>query len=187
MVVVLTLFHDYTDPASAVAALRLQRLADEGLAVAFEGFDAVGIDATVPPTPDVLARVADLRPAAAQLGLVLRRPRALPPTSPAHLVGEVAERRGLGASWRQTCYRAVWERCADLGDRHVLANLATRAGLEGTEVEDALDDRALLASVRRRMASRRRLGVGGVPIILAGGTLVPGLLDEPDLRTLAVL
>jgi 2-hydroxychromene-2-carboxylate isomerase len=184
--VVLTLFHDFTDPASAVAVLRLQRLADEGLAVIFEGFEA-GVDAPLPPTLDVLAGVADLAPAAAELGLVLRRPRVLPPTGGAHVVGQLAERRGLGASWRQVCYRAVWERGADVGDRQVLWNLAGRAGLNAAEVATALDDRALLASVRRRMASRRRLGVGGVPVILAGGTLVPGLLGEVDLRTLAGL
>lgn len=187
MDVVLTLFHDYTDPASAVAVLRLQRLADEGLAVVFEGFEAVGVDASLPPTLDILAGVADLAQAAAELGLVLRRPRVLPPTGRAHVVGQLAERRGLGASWRQACYRAVWERGADIGDRQVLWNLAGRAGLEAAGVGAALDDRALLASVRRRMGSRRRLGVGGVPVILAGGTLVPGLLGEEDLRTLAGL
>jgi len=46
----LTLFHDYTSPGSAVAVLRLQRLADEGLAVAFEGFEAIGLDTTLPVT-----------------------------------------------------------------------------------------------------------------------------------------
>lgn len=187
MGLVLTLFHDYTDPASAVAALRLQRLVDEGLAAGFEGFEAVGVDTALPPTLDVLAGVARLGPAAAQLGLTLRRPRALPPTGLAHLVGELAERRELGASWRETCYRAVWERGADIGDRQVLWNLAGRAGLEATEVAAALEDPALRASVRRRMASRRRLGVGGVPVLLAAGTLVPGLLDDGDLRALAVL
>jgi hypothetical protein len=48
-------------------------------------------------------------------------------------------------------------------------------------------DRARIAAVRRRSAARRADGVGGVPTILTQRTLVPGLLDEADLRALAGL
>src|SRR5690606_12298083 len=112
----LTLFHDYTSPASAVAVRRLQRLADEGLPVEFEGFEAIGVDATLPVTVDVVAALDDLAAVAAAEGVTLRRPRALPPTGLAHLVGDTAERVGLGASWRQVCYRAFWQDGADLAD-----------------------------------------------------------------------
>jgi hypothetical protein len=46
----LVLFHDYTSAASAVAVARVQRLADEGLAVAFQGFEAVGGGRELAPT-----------------------------------------------------------------------------------------------------------------------------------------
>jgi predicted DsbA family dithiol-disulfide isomerase len=183
----LTLFHDYTSPASAVAVLRLQRLADEGLPVAFAGFEAIGVDAHLPVTLDVLAALEDLSGAAAAEGLALHRPPALPPTAPAHLVGGLAEAVGLGASWRDVCYRALWEQGSDIADARVLTRLAGVAGLDPDTVRAALTAPGGVATVRRRMAAHRGDGVGGVPTLLAQRTLVPGLLDEGDLRTLAVL
>lgn len=183
----LTLFHDYTSPASAVAVARVQRLADEGLAVSFEGFEAVGVDVTLPVTVEVLAALDELGDAAAAEGLVLRRPPGLPPTALAHVTGTIAEERGLGASWRDTCYRAFWGRGAAIGERDVLLELAAEAGLDTDAVATALDDRLFIASVRRRVGGHRRNGVGGVPTILASRTLVPGLLPADELRTLAAL
>lgn len=199
----LTLFHDYTSPGSAVAVQRLQRLADEGLPVGFEGFDAVGVDVAIPATSETLAAVDDLLEAAGMVGLDLRRPYLVPPTGRAHALGLLAERGGLGASWRDVCYRAYWTDGADLADRAVLAALADAAGLSADAAGAALSDAAAVAEVRRRTTRHRREGVGGIPTILAqfgsggpplaggglgyAGTLVPGLLAEDDLRALAEL
>lgn len=187
MTAVLTLFHDYTSPASAVAVARAQRLTDEGLAIAFEGFEAIGVDVAVPVPVAVLADLDGLAAAAAAEGVTLRRPTELPPTGRAHVLGAVAEEAGMGASWRQTCYLAYWTSGADLGDPTLLEALAAKAGLPQGAVKAALADRGRLAATRRRMAAHRREGVGGVPTILAQRTLVPGLLPEADLRMLAAL
>lgn len=183
----LTLFHDYTSPGSALAVARAQRLADEGLPVEFEGFESIGVDSALPVTVDVDAALADLAGAAAAEGMVLRRPPSLPPTAAAHLVGERAEAEGLGRSWRQVCYRAFWQDGADLADRDVLIGLAGTAGLDAGRVGRVLEQPGALATLRRRMGVRRRQGVGGVPTILAQRTLVPGLLADDDLRALAAL
>lgn len=181
------LFHDYTSPASAVAVLRVQRLADEGLAVAFEGIEAIGVDMPLPVTLDVLEELPRLQAPAHELGLTLARPRVLPPTAAAHVLGTWAERSGLGASWRETCYRAFWEYGADLAAHDVLLDLAERAGLDVAEAAGVLTDRARFRELRMRTASRRSEGVGGVPTIKAHQTLVPGLMGEEDLRALASL
>jgi predicted DsbA family dithiol-disulfide isomerase len=183
----LVLFHDYTSPGSAVAVLRVQRLADEGLPVTFQGFEAIGLDATLPLTLDVAAAVDDLAETAVAEGITLCRPPDLPPTALAHVVGTVAEQAGRGGSWRETCYRAFWSEGAAIGDRDVLLGLAERAGLDTEAVRPALEDRLLLITLRRRMANDRRNGVGGVPTILTNRTLVPGLLSLDDLRALAAL
>jgi predicted DsbA family dithiol-disulfide isomerase len=183
----LTLFHDFTSAASAVAVARVQRLADEGSTMEFAGFEAVGIDAVLPPTLDVLAAVDRLAAEAKCEGVILRRPTALPPTALAHVVATVAETAGLAASWRQLCYLAFWRDGSDISDRQVLSALARRAGLPSDDVTAALSDRLLLAAIRRRTAAHRRNGIGGVPTILAQRTLVPGLLPEADLRALAGL
>lgn len=181
----LTLFHDYTDPRSAVAVARLQRLADEGVDVAFEPFELALADIVRPVDLDVLAAIDELSESAAAEGIELRRPSALPSTARAHLLGTVAESVDLGASWRQTCYAALWRDDADIGDPEVLVHLASRAGLDPEDAARALADPRALAELRRSSAQRRRDGVGGVPTILAQRTLVPGLIDEADLRLLA--
>lgn len=180
----LILFHDFTSPASAVAALRLQRLADEGLPVAFEGFDANSVDGTLPLPVNVTVAIDELMPTAAQEGLLLKRPSALPPTARAHAIGDHADASGLGASWRHVCYHAFWEEHADIGNPAVLIGLAERAGLDRGETMAVLSDPAAVVMVRRRSGARRREGVGGVPTILAHHTLVAGLLPEEDLRGL---
>jgi predicted DsbA family dithiol-disulfide isomerase len=184
---VLTLFHDYTSPASAVAVARLQRLADEGLPVEMVGLDAIGVDLALPVTLDVKAAVVDLAAPAQVEGIVLAEPALLPPTVAAHVVEAEAERAGLGASWRQVCYRALWEHGADLADERVLVVLGIQAGMERSVVEAALADRPRRSAFRRHSAARRADGVGGVPTLLAQRTLVPGLLAVSDLRALAAL
>lgn len=184
---VLILHHDPPSPASAVAVLRLQRLADEGLRVAFEGIDVLGIDAAIPVTLDVLAELEAWRDRAADLGLELRRPSRRPPTARVHLVGTLAESRGLGAAWRLTTYRAYWEDDADLGDPAVLTELATGIGLERPAVTETLADRGRLARLRQRMQLRRSEGIGGVPILEFNGTYVPATMPDHDLRQLAEL
>lgn len=180
----LTLFHDYTSPASAIAVARLQRLADESLTVEFVGFEANGVDAVLPPSLDVLAAIDDLAAEAAAEGVELRRPVAIPPTARAHAVGTIAETAGLGASWRSRCYAAFWAGGADINDVATLVSLADAAGLPAEKVQAALADGALLASVRRAAGRHRRNGIGGVPTILAQRTLIPGLLAEKQLRDL---
>lgn len=180
-----TLFHDFTDPASAVAVARLQRLAAQGTPVAFAGFEVVGVDATLPVPVGVLAALGQLAGEASREGLELRRPRAQPPTGRAHVLGAVAERHGLGPGWRAACYRAYWSDRADIASADVLVDLAVSAGMEAGVAAAAATDDAALAAFRREVAAHRRQGIGGVPVLRAHGTLVPGLLPDGDLRALA--
>lgn len=182
----ITLFHDYTSPASAVAVARAHRLQDEGLDIEIVGFEAVGVDLHVPVTLDVLAELDVVAEQAATEGMRLRRPRLLPPTGLAHVI----ERAVSGAAarmWRSAGYRAFWHDGRDLADPDELRAIAEEAGLDGSAIEDRLTDRLALAGVRRATSGHRRDGVGGVPTILAQRTLVPGLLGDDDLRALAAL
>lgn len=183
---VLVLFHDVTDPTSAVAVARCTRLAREGLPIEFEGFEVVGLDLVLPPDIDVLAKLDGLVGPAAAEGVVLRRPRHMPPTGLAQVLLAHAEHTPLAHDVRLAVYRAYWAEGADIADADVLVEVAVGCGLEAADMAALLGDRAALASRRRQMAAHRREGVGGVPVILASRTLVPGLLDEDQLRALAV-
>lgn len=182
---VLTLFHDVTSPASAVAVIRMSRLAAEGVPITFEGFEAVGLDLSLPPDLDTLAMVDRLHEEAEAEGIVLRRPRVMPPTGLAHVLMTYAETQPSGPQVREALYRAYWEDGVDVADPSALRRVAMGAGLEDGEVERLLADRVALASRRRQMAAHRREGVGGVPVILASRTLIPGLLSRHDILALA--
>lgn len=181
----LTLFHDPTDPAAAVAVLRATRLAREGVPITFEGFEAVGVDTALPPDLGMLALVDRMAEEARAEGLELRRPRQVPPTGLAHVLLAHAEAGPHAHDLRVAVYRAFWEDGADLADAAVLQGIATGVGMPAEATAALLADRVALASRRRLMGTHRRDGVGGVPVILASRTLVPGLLGEQELRDLA--
>lgn len=181
----LVLFHDVTDPASAVAVARFTRLAREGLPIEFEGFDAVGLDMALPPDIEVLSRLQALEGPAASEGVVLRRPSVSPPTGLAHVLLAAAEGTDCAHDVRTALYRAHWEDGTDIADPAVLLAVGTVNGMDGDALGALLADRVALASRRRQMAAHRREGVGGVPVVLASRTLLPGLLEESQIRDLA--
>ena len=185
LAVVLTLTHDVTSPASAIAVARLDRLAAAGLPVRFRGIDVLGVDATLPVTLDVLAELERVAERAAALGVELRRPTRRPSTARVHLVADLAGAVGLGAAWRAATYRAYWRDDADLADPDVVATLADDVGLDADAVTATLADDAAVAAVRRRTTSARSEGIGGVPVLVAHGTLVSADLDDAALWELA--
>jgi predicted DsbA family dithiol-disulfide isomerase len=178
---VLILHHDVTVPRSALAVLRLQRIADLGHPVSFRGLDVLGLAVSLPVTLDQLAELEQVADAAAELGLVMRRPSLRPPTLDAHLVGEHAERSGLGAAWRLTCLAAYWTDGADISDKEVLVACAERAGLEAAPVRAVLADKRARDELRAAMLARRALGVGGAPVLEVGGTLLSADVDDATL------
>ena len=205
----ITLFHDVTSPASAVAVARADRLARDGVAIECVGFEAIGVDVDLPVTIDVLAELDVVADAAAAEGVVLHAPTRLPPTGLVHVVsarleavgaeagdegpsatalaGDHADPSGAAVAWRGATYAAFWRDGADVGDPGALTALAGDAGLDADAAAALLADRLALAALRRATTERRRDGVGGVPTLLAQRTLVPGLLDDDTLRSLAAL
>lgn len=182
---VLILHHDPTSPAAAVATLRLQRIADEGGDVGFQGLDTLGLEITIPATLDQLAELERVGDQLRELGLVVRWPARRPPTLGVHLVGELAETLGSGAAWRTAVLAAYWQAGADLGDDALLVELAAGAGLDGLAVAALLADRTARIQLRRRMAATRQRGIGGVPVLELQGALFSADLPDADLRQLA--
>ena len=181
----LILHHDITSPRSALAVLRVQRLADSGLAVAFRGLDALGVAVALPVTLDQLAELEQVAGRAAGFGLEMRRPTLRPPTLDAHLVGEQAERAGLGAAWRLACLRAYWTDGADVADHSVLRGIAALVGLDADRVAAVLADTTARNELRATMLARRAVGIGGVPVLEVDGTLLPADVDDATLEELA--
>jgi 2-hydroxychromene-2-carboxylate isomerase len=184
---VLVLHFDFVSAASAVAVLRLQRVADRGGDVVFSGLDVLGVDTALPVTLDQLADLERWGPRAAALGLVLRRPTRRPPTLAAHLVGELAVSHGLGAAWRVAVLEAYWSRGLAIGETDVLVELAMGVGLEPAAVTARLQDPKHRVDLRRAMTTQRGRGIGDVPVLEVDGTFVPADLADEDLDVLAGL
>lgn len=181
----LILHHDVTSPRAALAVLRVQRIADSGLPVAFRGIDASGVAVALPVTLDQLAELEQVAARAAAIGLVMRRPTLRPPTLDAHLVGELAERRGLGAAWRLACLRAYWTDGDDVADHATLISIGAGIGLQRDDVVAVLADVEARNALRAAMLARRALGIGGVPVLEVDGTLLPADVDDATLEELA--
>ncbi len=180
----LTLHHDVTAPRSALAVMRLQRIADLGHPVVFRGIDVLGLAVALPVTLDQLADLEQVAEQAAALGLVMRRPALRPPTLDAHLVGEHAERAGLGAAWRTACLRAYWTDGADVSSHGVLVALAARVGLDADAVTAVLAESSARNELRASMLALRALGIGGAPVLEVDGTLLSADVDDATLLEL---
>ena len=181
----LILHHDVTSPGAALAVLRVQRIADAGLPVAFRGIDTLGVAVALPVTLDQLSELERFADRAAGLGLEMRRPLLRPPTLDAHLVAELAERSGLGAAWRIACLRAYWTDGLDISDHGTLVALGRTVGLVADEVQSLLSDVPARNELRATMLARRALGIGGVPVLEVDGTLLPADVDDATLEELA--
>lgn len=181
----LILHHDVTSPAAAVAVLRLQRIADEGGQVGFQGIDVLGLETALPITLDQLAELRRETARLRGLGLEVRRPSRRPPTLGAHLIAEHADVAGRGAAWRSATLAAYWERDVDLGDDAVLVDLAADVGLDAGRIAALLADRTARIALRRRMLATRQRGIGGVPVLEYQGAFVSADLTDEDLRELA--
>jgi predicted DsbA family dithiol-disulfide isomerase len=103
---------------------------------------------------------------------------ALPSTSEAHRLVQLAVNEGRHANVAAAIFRAYFERGADIGDVHVLAGLGADAGLSDKTIQafrDTRDGDGVLAGSEERL---RGFGVRTVPNLLFGGrVLVPGTVN----------
>jgi len=103
---------------------------------------------------------------------------ALPSTSEAHRLVQLAVGEGRHANVAAGIFRAYFERGADIGDLGVLADVGQEAGLSAKTLqafrETREGDAALVGSEERL----RGFGVRNVPNLLFGGrVLVPGTVN----------
>jgi predicted DsbA family dithiol-disulfide isomerase len=132
--------------------------------------------------------------AAAGLEFRLDRQRRTPNTVDAHRL--IRRAGGIGGEARQDAvverlFRAYFQDGHDIGDRAVLAELASEAGLEDAASFLASDEGA--AEVRAEDSAFRRLGISGVPSfalaghILFSGAVPPERMAEAFRRALDIL
>jgi predicted DsbA family dithiol-disulfide isomerase len=103
---------------------------------------------------------------------------ALPSTSEAHRLVQLAEKDGRHANVAAAIFRAYFERGADIGDVNVLVQVGVEAGVDEQTLRtfrETRDGDNLLKGSEERM---RGFGVRSVPNLLFGGrVLVPGTVN----------
>lgn len=103
---------------------------------------------------------------------------ALPSTSEAHRLVQLAVNEGRHANVAAAIFRAYFERGADIADANVLAGLGMEAGLSDKAIQafrETRDGEGTLAGSEERL---RGFGVRTVPNLLFGGrVLVPGTVN----------
>lgn len=103
---------------------------------------------------------------------------ALPSTSEAHRLVQLAANDGRHANVAAAIFRAYFENGADIGDPEVLERIGTEAGLDERTLKTFRETRegdSLLAGSEERL---RGFGVRSVPNLLFGGrVLVPGTVN----------
>ncbi len=176
----------------------LQQLPDSNIEVRWHPYQ---LDPTIPPEGIARrvylerkfgARVAEIytRVAAAgrQAGLdfAFDRIERSPNTLDAHRLIRWSQSVGKQDAVVERLFRAFFIEGRDIGDRAVLVDAASEAGMEADVVERLLAGDADKDAVREEIASAQRLGVTGVPFfIFAGRFGMPGA-QPPDVLASAI-
>jgi len=87
-------------------------------------------------------------------------------TFDAHQVIHLAGERGVQDPVKERLLRGYFSEGAAVGDRRVLTQLGSEAGLDAAEVQAALEDQRYAAAVREDEAEASRLGISAVPFFV---------------------
>ena len=84
----------------------------------------------------------------------------------------------------EAVFAALWEDGRDVGDRDVLADVATDVGLDGEAIRDVVDDEDWRDRLRDEFADARESGVMGVPTFVYDGHGARGAVPPSQLERL---
>ena len=111
---------------------------------------------------------AQVRAAGAEDGLDFHHQRIekTPNTLLSHVLVRSAGETDIQSDIVEALFRAYFVDGKDVGDRAVLAAIASEAGLDQATIEQALDNEELRADVKAEARAFAQSGIGGVPTIL---------------------
>ncbi|MSR35648.1 MAG: DsbA family oxidoreductase [Gemmatimonadetes bacterium] len=166
----LRFFYDYVDPGSYLIERMLGELAERsGLEM-----ERLPFETTPPPAPLVDPRGEawrrsweEARPAAAEAGITLAQPRLIPWTRKAHELALHAREHGRFEDVHRALFHTFLVDGKDLGRVDVLLEVATAHGLDLTATKAVLDVDRHTEGVATARVDAERLGVLGVPTLLA--------------------
>lgn len=177
-------FFDYVDPASFLIERHLTALDDEVPV----GVDRVPFELCPPPkdlidpaTAPWRARWQQARTEVESAGISLATPRFVPWTRKAHEFALLAREEQRFDSVHRALFEAFHIEGRDLGRVDVLLQIAVHHGMDLTRTKVVLDADRFAHAVEQTRAESERLGVPGVPALLAGHRWLVGLQDSDTL------
>jgi len=103
-----------------------------------------------------------------------------PNTFDAHRLTWFAARKGLEEAVVDGLFRAFFTQARDIGDRDVLADVGTEAGMDRAEVLRFLESDEGTKEVRAVERTARELGVDAVPTFIVGGKFAIQGAQSPE-------
>lgn len=177
-------FFDYVDPASFLIEQHLTALDDEVPV----GVDRVPFE-LCPPPQDLIdpaaapwrARWQEARAEVVAGGISLAAPRFVPWTRKAHEFALLAREQQRFDPVHRALFKAFHLEGRDLGRVDVLLQIAVHHGMDLTHTKVVLDADRYTLAVEQTRAEAERLGIPGVPALLAGHRWLVGLQDSETL------
>lgn len=126
---------------------------------------------------------ADLPGEARAIGLPLEPPAFVPRSRKAHELALYARDQGCFLPVHEEIFRVLWGEGRDIGRVDVLVELAASAGLEASEAKVVLDVDKYGPVVDAERRRAERLGVEGVPTLLAGARRLEGFHRVEEILT----
>ena len=177
----LIIFADYVCPFCRLADTAAARLREEGR-VAVDGA-AFELYPTGTPVPDSdAAWPHSVERLAAELGVPIKRPAAMPRTRKAHEAAAYARSEGKHADMHAAIYAAYWQDGRDIGRIDVLVDIGRESGLDPTRLKVALDIDQWTEVVEQDEIRAARLGLSSVPAYVLTGVSDTGTPVAADIR-----
>ena len=177
-------FFDYVDPVSFLIERRLAALENEVPV----GVDRAPFELCPPPQNLIDPAAASwrtrwhaVRAEAEAVRVSLAVPRFVPWTRKAHEFALLAREQERFDPVHRALFEAFHLEGRDLGRVDVLLQIAVHYGMDLTRTKVALDVDRYTPAVERTRAEAERLGIPGVPALLAGRRWLVGIQDSDTL------
>lgn len=184
---VISIFLDVTSLPSLVAAWRLSQV-EERLQywLNWVVVDPIGIQTDQPVDLRARAAIAALTPEVQRHGLTIVIPAWRPAPRYAHAAVDWAFDRShvYGRTTFMALAKGYWQGTVDIRDPEAVTACVRAAGIATRGLDTYLTARTTLADQAQRLVQTRAAHIGDVPVLKAGPTLLPGLLDVEAYETI---
>ena len=113
-------------------------------------------------------------------------PERMPNTRKILAASQYADRCGKLSAFRKAAMVSYWREGKNLEDPQVVAEIAQKAGLDGSEATRAMEEDLYLYAVYAIRQEAQQVGVAGIPTFISGDESVYGCQPYEVLEAFAV-